>query len=261
MVVQLVDTHCHLSFAPLVGNLDGVLARAVRVGVTSIIVPGYDPASWATIADISERPAVSPAFGLHPWRASEEFDGDHLAGMLVEHQAVAVGEIGLDFKLPGCDRDRQVAVFSAQLALAVDLDLPVILHCRGAFEEMIGLIQPLVGRLRGVVHAYSRGVGLARRLTNLGLHIAFGGAVTRPRAVRARRSAAIVPGQHLLVETDAPAIGLEGVAPEQVEPRHVVEVVRALAELRGEEPEALAAMTTANAKRLFGPAKLLAVRY
>ncbi len=250
--MRLVDTHCHLSFAPLVGDLDGVLARAARVGVDRIIVPGFDSASWSTIAGLSAHPGVYPALGLHPWQASEDFDRDHLAGLLSEHRAVAVGEIGLDFRHPGSDRDRQVAVFSAQLALAVDLDLPVILHCRGAFEEMISLIQPLQPRLRGVVHAYSRGPELARRLTSLGLYIAFGGALTRPRAGRARRSAAVVPGQRLLVETDAPAIGLGGVAPEQVEPRHVVEVVRALAELRGEEPAAVAAMTTANADRLFG---------
>jgi TatD DNase family protein len=102
------------------------------------------------------------------------------------------------------------------------------------------------------VHAFSRGPELARRLVDLGLHIAFGGAVTRPKAKRARRAAVAVPDDRILLETDAPSIGLEGVPAEAVEPLHVAAVAETLAALRGTTPAAVAEQTTANARRLFG---------
>jgi TatD DNase family protein len=164
---------------------------------------------------------------------------------------VAVGEIGLDFAIPDADRRRQIDVFTEQLDLARRLDLPVILHCRRAFDAMEALLRER-GPVRGVLHAFSRGPELARRLVDgLDLHLAFGGAVTRPGARRPRESAAAVPASRLLLETDAPSIGLEGVPPEQTEPRHVAQVAEAVAELRGESLEQVAEQTTENARRLF----------
>ncbi len=250
---MLVDTHCHLSFSPLVDDVDGVLVRASQAGVATVVVPAYDRASWPLVSSLAESDGVYGAFGLHPWCAAEDLDLPALERRLGEAGAVAVGEIGLDFKIEGTgnDRLRQLEVFERQVELAVRLDLPVILHCRGAFEEMLEVLAGFLPGLRGVVHAYSRGPDLARRFLDLGLYIAFGGAVTRPRAKRARRSAAVVPGDRLLLETDAPSIGLEGVLPEQAEPRHVVDVARALAVLRDQSFEHVAEQTTANARRLF----------
>jgi len=249
--MSLVDSHCHLNFDPLAGDLDGVLARARAQGVTRIVVPAYDLASWAAVRELAAREGVLPAYGLHPWRADEPLATRDLERALAGG-AVAVGEIGLDFKVDAPSRDRQVEVLRAQLDVARAVGLPVLLHCRGAFEELLTLLAEHVGRLRGVVHAFSRGPELARRFVDAGLHLAFGGAITRPGAKRPRRSAEVAPLERVLLETDAPSIGLEGVPPERTEPRHVRDVAAALAELRRTDLETIARSTTDNAKQLFG---------
>ena len=249
--VELVDTHCHLYAAPLCDDLDGVLARARAACVTREVVPGNDLESWDQVVALAQRPGIFPALGLHPWVAAEPLDVDRLATLLRDTRAVAVGEIGLDFVIDGADRVRQLEVLRIQLALAVELGLPAILHCRGAFEELAAELRPFAPRLRGLLHAFSKGPELARRFLGLGLHVAFGGALTRPRAERARRSAQIVPQDRLLLETDAPSIGLEGIEPARVEPCHVAIVAGSLAQLRGEPLTAVARATTDNARALF----------
>ncbi|MDD5306216.1 MAG: TatD family hydrolase [Deltaproteobacteria bacterium] len=248
----IVDTHCHLTIAPLSADVDGVLARASEAGVTRVVAAAYDTASWDPLAALSGRNGVFVAFGLHPWVSSEELDLGRLERLLRGHNAVAVGEIGLDFKIEGCDRERQVRAFESQLDVAAALGLPVLLHCRSAFEEMLAILKRRPAPVKGVVHAFSRGPELMRRFLALGLHVAFGGAITRPGADRARSSAAAAPVDRVLVETDAPSIGLEGVEANDVEPRHAAFVVRALASLRGLSFEDAALLTTANARRLFG---------
>ena len=252
--MDLVETHCHLSFPPLVDDIDDVLSRAMAAGVKTVVVPAYDSGSWETVSSLVDHSGVYGAFGLHPWSAAEDLDLVELERRLGQARAVAVGEIGLDFKIEGDEIDwrRQIEVFERQVRLAVDLDLPVILHCRGAFEEMLTVLARFSPGVRGVVHAYSRGPELARRFLELGFYIAFGGAVTRPRAKRAHRSAVVVPGDRFLLETDAPSIGLDGVPAQQTEPRHVRDIALALAGLRNETFETVADQTTDNARRLFG---------
>jgi TatD DNase family protein len=249
--VELVDTHCHLTVSPLADRVDDVLRRAREASVTRVIVPGYDLASFSQITALAARPGVFVAYGLHPWVATEPLDAERLAALLRDQRAVAVGEIGLDFVIDDPQRERQQQVLRAQLEVAVELGLPVLLHCRGAFEEMIAALRPFAPRLRGVVHAFSRGPELAARLCALGLHLAFGGAITRPRAERARGSARSASRDRILLETDAPSIGLEGIEPERVEPLHVAVIAESLAALRGEPLADVARMTTDNARALF----------
>lgn len=244
----MIDTHCH---PYLCTDPDGVLARARDAGVTAFVVPAYDTASAAAVDDLAERhPDVHPAHGLHPWAAAEPLDLSALEERLKRPGVVAVGEIGLDAKVEEPDLERQTAVLRDQLALARELDLPVILHVRGAFEPMLEILAT-DGAPRGVVHAFSRGPELARRFTDLGFHLGIGGAVTRPTARRPRRSAVTAPLDRILLETDAPSIGLDGVPAGESEPRHVVDVCAALAELRGMASGELAAGTSTNARDLF----------
>lgn len=251
---MLTDSHCHLFMEPLGSDPEGVLRRARRAGVGRVVVPAYDTCSWDPVASLSSRPGVYSALGLHPWAAAEGLDVVTLKERLQSSGAVAVGEIGLDFKVESPSPEVQLDVFRSQLDLALEMDLPVILHCRGAFEEMLSVFsaEPFAGRLRGVVHAFTRGPFLAGRFLDLGFHLAFGGAVTRPRAGRTRRSAAIVPLERMLIETDSPSIGMEGLPPSRVEPADAVRVATALAEIRGDDFEAIARSTSANAERLFG---------
>jgi len=172
-------------------------------------------------------------------------------------EVVALGEIGLDAKVPASTHQPapslqfQLSILQIQLELATELDLPVILHCRGAFEELLTALKPFSGQIKGVLHAYSRGPELARRFIEAGLHIAFGGAVTRNRALNARQAAVELPLDKLLLETDAPSIGLDGVLPQDTEPCHVWDIAQALAAIRAETPDTIAEVTTSNAQRLF----------
>lgn len=254
--MELVDTHCHLYDDPLGRDPEAVLARARAAGVTRLVVPAWNLESWAATRALAGRAGVHVALGLHPWAAHEPLDTARLRDELQACGAVAVGEIGLDALVDGADLPAQGRALAAQLRVAADLRLPVLLHCRGAFEELIRLLRDHgfgsgTDGPRGVVHAFARGPELAGRFLELGLHLAFGGAVTRPGS-RAQRSAVTTPPERILLETDAPAIGLHDVEPAQVEPRHVREVAAALAGLRGEPPERIAEVTTANARALFG---------
>ena len=250
--MQFVDTHCHLNHSPLRDDIPGALERAKRRNVTRIILPAYDLQSWDEIEPLaSSEPSVYPALGLHPWMAHEPIDFDELQRRLDRTGAVAVGEIGLDFKMDGFDRDRQLHLLSRQLEIARERDLPVLLHCRGAFEELLQAVAGFRGTLRGVIHAFSRGPELMHRLVESGLHIGLGGASTRPGARRAQKAAAAVPGNRLLLETDAPWIGMHGVDPRQVEPHHIVDIAASIGALRGQSTDQIAAITTANAINLF----------
>lgn len=230
---------------------------ALHNGVSTVVVPAYDVASWDQVCQLTALPGVYGALGLHPWQAQQQLDMEKLESLLSAKRMVAVGEIGLDFAADilgataGCCKKRQLEIFTAQLELAQRLELPVLLHCRGGFEEMLAVLKdhaPVVG----VIHAFSRGPELAQRFVDVGCHIAFGGALTRSNAKRARRAALSLQRDAIVLETDAPAIGMQGLEPDQVEPRHIPRVASALAQLRGESVEQVAGYTTDNAKRVLG---------
>lgn len=247
--MELFDTHVHLYEPPLAADVDGVLARAAAAGVTRTVVPAYDLDSWTAAVAAARRPGVFAALGLHPWVADRPLDLAALRAALLEPGVVAVGEVGLD-AATGPELAVQREALRGQLELACELDRPAILHCRGAFEDLLALLRGYAPRLRGVVHAFARGPELLERFLALGLHVALGGAATRPGS-RAARSAPLVPADRLLLETDAPSIGLHGIPAHEVEPRHALDVARAVARLRGTTVEELAERTTANARALF----------
>jgi TatD DNase family protein len=249
---EIIDTHCHLTEPPLVGSLDEVLRRSRESGVVGVVAVSYDVASWDAVAEASRRPGVVAAYGVHPWVAATGVDRDELSRALDRPGTVAVGEVGLDFEIDGADRGRQEEALRLQLEVAAERDLPVVLHCRGAFESLLSLLVDLGDRRpRGVVHAWSRSPDIAQRFLDLGFHVGFAGTITNPRARRARTSAAVLPLDRVVVETDAPSIGLDGVDRAAVEPRHARDVAEALAHIRGTDLETVARSTTENARRLF----------
>jgi len=255
--MTLIDTHCHLFMEPLFRDVTGALARAAARGVDRVVVPSYDPPSWPAVRTLSERPGVFAAYGVHPWVADQWDPAAWTAwwdGLSDADPApVAVGEIGLDTKLgdDGPDLATQLTVLRSQLEFAHEQDLPVILHCRGAFEELLTEIERFDGALRGVLHAWSRGPELAARFTQAGLALGLGGGVTRDRARRLQRAAKALPLESFILETDAPSIGLDGVQPADTEPAHVADIAAALAELRDEPLDTITEVTTDHAERLF----------
>lgn len=241
---MLVDTHCHLLDEPLKTDIEGVVTRAFDRMVDCLVVPTVCPADWEGVKTLGKRRGIVTAFGVHPWRASEGVDEAILEEALTG--ASAVGEIGLDWKVP-IPKGIQLDCLETQLRLARKLNLPVLLHCRGAFSELLELLSdiPLPG---GILHGYSRSPGQMRPFLELGFCIGFGGAVTRSGARNARASAALVPVDRFVLETDSPWIGIED-GPS--EPSSLPLVAMAIAGIRGLPPSQIAAETTSTARRVL----------
>lgn len=252
-MIDLTDSHAHLDDSSFDPDRAEVLRRAHEAGVRHIVVPAIHRDSWADIERLCARhPEALPAYGLHPIYL-ERHRPEHVAELtrwLADHPAVAVGEIGLDYFLEDLDRERQRQYFEEQLRVARELDLPVIVHARRAVDEVTSTLRR-IGKLRGVVHSFAGSEQQAEQLWRLGFHLGIGGPVTYERAQRLRRIVAHMPIEHLLLETDAPDQPGADHRGQRNEPAHIREVLRVVAELRGESEESVAAATTANAARLF----------
>ena len=252
-MLELTDSHAHIDDGSFEADRELMFARASEAGVRHIVVPAVDRASWPRVASIcASHPQAHPAYGLHPIFL-DQHRPEHLDDLVVQlqsHPAIAVGEIGLDFFLPELDPALQRDYFHRQLRIARDFDLPVIVHARRAMDEVTSTIKR-IGDLRGVVHSFSGSVQQASRLWELGFHLGIGGPVTYERAQRLRHIVATMPIERLLLETDAPDQPDAAHRGQRNEPSRVTEVLRIVALLRGESEAAVAAATSANARRLF----------
>ena len=244
----MFDSHCHLTD---LDDPDGALTAARSAGVHSLLTCGYDHASNALVCALSDRhPELPYAVGLHPWFVDQ--DVEPVLRLIEQRMPTAVGEAGLDlWGDPPCHPlERQAEVLEAQLHLAVRLDLPVTLHSRKAAAALLPILRNHPG-VRGALHAYSGSYEQVRPFLDLGMYVGVGGAVTRSRAKRVRRCAVALPLDRILLETDAPAIGMDTVEPPHVRPAHLPRVRDALAELRGMTPQELEFAADENANRLF----------
>jgi len=247
--MELTDTHCHLDLADFDADRGQVLARCRELGVTRILVPAVDAAGWDGLLDLCRSEAgLYPALGLHPVHIDTHRDGDidALAGRIERERPVAVGEIGLDYHLTELDRDRQQALFEAQLAIARDAGLPVVLHVRKAHDAVIATLR----RIRvagGIVHAFNGSLQQARQYMDMGFGLGFGGTLTYEGSTRIRKLAAQLPPDALVLETDAPDMVVSAHRGERNSPEYLPLCLQALADVRGEDPADLAALTTRNA--------------
>ncbi len=252
--MELFDSHCHLDVAEFDADRDAVLQRARAAGVVHQVVPAIDAAGWPKLKRVcAAADGLHPAYGLHPLFLDRHEDAhlQALSGWIERERPAAIGECGLDHYVEGLDRERQQYLFDAQLALAREHGLPVVVHARRAVEAVIVAIRRHPG-VRGVVHSFAGSAEQARQLHELGFLIGLGGPVTYERARRLRRVAAEVPLEQLLLETDAPDQPDADHRGQRNEPARLPRVLATIARLRGESPEAVAAATTANARRLFG---------
>lgn len=252
--MQLFDSHVHLDAAEFDADRAQVLARARARDIVGMLVPAVAAASWEPLRTLCERESgLHPAYGLHPMFLAQHRDADlgALRTWLESHDACAIGECGLDFSDDDLDRDRQMHFLRVQLQLAREFELPLVLHARSAFEQVILELEKFDGRLRGVVHSFSGSAEQAQRLWKLGFHIGIGGPVTYPRAHRIRGIIAQMPIEYLLLETDAPDQPDAAHRGRRNEPMRLIEVLRCVAQLRGEPEAEVARATTASAKRLF----------
>lgn len=251
---MLVDSHSHFDAAEFDADRPAAHARAIAAGVQAQVVPAIDAAGWPKLKAVcAQLPGLYPAYGLHPMYL-DAHRPEHLTelrGWLERERPVAVGECGLDFFVEGLDAEAQQLYFDAQLRLAHEFDLPLIVHARRAVDAVIASIRR-VGGLRGVVHSFSGSAEQAAQLHKLGFLLGIGGPVTYERANRLRGLVATMPLEQLLLETDAPDQPDANHRGERNEPAYLTKVLEVVAELRGMPREVVASTTSANAERLFG---------
>lgn len=255
MSAMLVDTHCHLDAAEFDADRDSVVEAARAAGVGLLVVPAVDVASFARVRALAAgRPGLGYALGIHPMYVDRAADQDlevlrrEVESAMADPRFVGIGEIGLDHFVPGLDRARQLRFFEAQLALAAEFDLPVILHLRRAQDAILKQLR----RYRppgGTAHSFNGSAQQAGQFIELGFVLGFGGAMTFDGSRRIRGLAASVPAEALVVETDAPDIPPAWLDGGRNQPAELGRIAETLAGLRGQPLEAVAELTTRNALR------------
>jgi TatD DNase family protein len=252
--MELIDTHCHLDVAEFDADRQAVLARARANGVTTIVIPGVTAPGWDYLWRFcTAEPGLYPALGLHPVYLDQHEAADlaALEILLADRRPVAVGEIGLDYLVTELDRERQQALFEAQLALARDAGLPVLLHVRKAHDAVLATLR----RIRvpgGIAHAYNGSLQQAQQYIELGFKLGFGGMLTYERSRRLRQLARALPVESIVLETDAPDLTVVQHRGMRNSPEYLPYCLRALAEVRGENRDELACQTSANARAVLG---------
>ncbi|MGD8813966.1 MAG: TatD family hydrolase [Anaerolineales bacterium] len=260
--LELADTHCHLDLSAFDTDLIEVLDRATENGVKRILIPGIDLDSSREAIQLAERySGVYAAVGVHPHRA-KSWDPTVAQQMrtLTESPCVcAIGEIGLDFYRNLAPQDIQRRTFKAQLALAADVGLPVVVHSRQAIREVLDYLLPWAEKLpedlktrAGVLHAYSGDLETASEAFAGGFYVGIGGPLTYRKAQNLRDVTAQMPTDRLLLETDAPYLTPHPYRHRRNEPANVRLVAQELATLFGMEESTIAQITSQNAATLFG---------
>jgi TatD DNase family protein len=251
---MLIDTHCHLDAAEFAADRDAVARAAAASGVAAIIVPAVAPANFAAVRACCARyTGCHPAYGTHPLYvdATGETAFGYLKAFLEKELAgpfppLAVGEIGLDFYVPGFDEARQERFFAEQLKIARDFDLPVLLHARRSVDTVLKHLRR-TGVRGGIAHAFNGSRRQADEFLRLGFKLGFGGAMTHPRATRIRALASSLPIGAIVLETDAPDIPPVWLAGGRNSPAELVRIAEVLAGLRGVERAEVERCTTVNA--------------
>jgi TatD DNase family protein len=256
----MIDSHCHLADDAFVPDLEAVIARAQAAGLSAamMILSAGDEAENARGRRVRELwPSLRVSTGIHPHQAGEHAADPAAAVAMVaraldEHQAVALGEIGLDYHYDFSPRDVQQDIFRRQIALAAARDLPIVIHTREATDDTFAILREAgSGRARGVFHCFTGDTPMARIALDAGFHISFAGIVTFPRAEELRAVALLVPEDRLLVETDAPYLAPVPNRGKRNEPALVVRTFETLAQVRGATLPDLAAAVSRNFDALF----------
>ena len=259
-----IDTHCHLDAAEFNADRDAVRAAARAAGVTHLVIPAVERHHWREVIALAHRHGDSYALGIHPLYTPQAQPEDiaALRELLREVQGdphlVAVGEVGLDFFVPGLDADQQIWFYEQQIQLAREFALPVILHVRKSSDRLLKTLraQPVVG---GIAHAFNGSAQQAQAFMDLGFKLGFGGTITYDRALKLREMAAKLPLDSVVTETDAPDIPphwlyttaqarAAGQPQGRNSPAELPRIAQQLADLRGISVNELAAAIAHNAR-------------
>lgn len=257
---MLIDTHCHLDADEFAGDRDAVVLAARAAGVGATVVPAVGPANWAAVRECCARYSGHfPAYGIHPLYIGG-LDASVLPALrkwvAAELDAaippVAIGEIGLDFFVPGHDPERQEFFLVEQLKMARDFDLPVLLHVRRSVDQVLKCLRRV--RVRGgIAHAFNGSAQQADAFIGLGFKLGFGGAMTYARSLRIRQLVTELPLEALVLETDAPDIPPSWLAGQRNTPAELTRIASVFSELRGLSSDEAASATSRNALVLLRP--------
>lgn len=248
--MQLIDSHCHLDSDQFSADRIDVIDNCHRLGITKMVIPATDASGWLQLLMLCEtQKGLYPALGLHPMFIASHKDKDIklLQQWINDHrqQVVAVGEIGLDYYDKQLDRKRQQTLFEAQLHIAQDSDLPVILHVRKAHDRVLKTLKRIPVKA-GIVHAFSGSEQQAQRYIDMGFKLGFGGTVTYEKSRRIRQLAIDLPMEAIVLETDAPDMVVSSHHGERNSPEYLVEILETLSGLRDVTKKQIAKQTTQN---------------
>ena len=256
--MELIDSHTHLDFPDFDEDRQALLAKSRALGVRRMVVLGVYQANWQRVWELVQSdPDLHAAFGLHPVYLDDHRPEDlrELAGWLTRlaghRQLCAVGEIGLDYFIETLDRERQKALFDAQLQLAADFNLPALIHVRRSHAAVIATLKRFRLKRAGIIHAFAGSQEEAREYIKLGFKLGLGGAATWPQALRMHRVLADLPLECVVLETDSPDMAPAMFPGQRNSPAHLPAICASLAQIMAISPEQLAAASTANTCELF----------
>jgi TatD DNase family protein len=257
--MRLIDSHCHLNYEGLVERQDEVLDNARQRGVTGFLNISTRQKEWSDVIAVAERhDDVWASVGVHPHEADAHPDlgAAALAEGTRHARVVAIGECGLDYYYDKSDRQAQRERFEAHIDAARQTGLPLIVHTRDAEDDTAEILERAVKEqgVTGVLHCFTGSAELARKGLDLGFYVSLSGIVTFKNAQDLQQTAKWLPADQMLVETDAPFLAPVPHRGRKCEPAFVADTASFVAELRGEDPEALGEATTANFFKLFSKA-------
>ncbi|UQI42615.1 TatD family hydrolase [Vreelandella venusta] len=255
---MLIDAHCHLDFEAFDDDRDAVIENAKAVGVEHFVVPSTTRSLWPNVLTLAARKEVSSCVGLHPYFVGQHANDDLIAleqllaeqKVEAEKRVVAIGECGIDGRFRE-SLDKQWAYFDAQLGLAKQFVLPIVVHCVKANDQVSKRLRQLALPRGGLIHAFSGSYEQATKFLDLGYTLGLGGAITYERAQRLRNVVSRLPDDGFVLETDSPDMPLSGYQGQRNEPCRVAKVASVVAALRHQSFEKIAALSSANAIGLF----------
>ncbi len=257
---MLADSHCHLNYKGLVEDQQAVLERARARGVTAMLNIATRESEWEAVLATAERePDVWATVGVHPHETDQHphVDTARLVERALHPRVAGIGESGLDYHYDHSDRGRQQASFRAHIAAAREAGVPVVVHTRDAEDDTAAILADEMGKAAyaGVIHCFTASGAFADKALELGLFISISGIVTFKNARDLQATAARIPADRLLIETDAPFLAPVPHRGKPGEPAFVADTAAFIANLRGEDTQALMDRTAANFFTLFGKAK------
>jgi len=257
---MLIDSHCHLNYKGLVEDQAAVLERARARGVTGMLCISTREREWSEVIAVAERePDVWASVGIHPHEADEHPDIDAAKLIAATHhpKVIGIGETGLDYYYDHSDREQQKASFRAHIAAARETGLPLIVHTRDAEEDTAAIIAEEMGKgaYPALIHCFTASQGFAEQMLDLGLYISIAGIVTFKNARDLQATVATLPGDRMLIETDAPFLAPVPHRGKPGEPAFVADTAAFIASLRDEQAQELMDRTARNFFKLFTKAK------